>query len=275
MFYAITAIADGLTELMCVLATAKRSAVLICVLLASQWSVAQDAAMTPHHLDCFADVYPPYTVQREGGVSGIAVDLLQEAGRRVGLDVTVKVLPFARITNELKRGAASPVACAYAFSRTTERELTMLFGTVPASTTRYVLYAKSGVGNSYTGAAALRGARIGVRLAFRVPEAIKQAAERGELTLETVNNDEFNFRKLGLGRVDYVLTNEDVGETMILRLKLEDTHALRPAVEEFATYMVFNKAMEQAPALRNALDKGMQAVRADDTEKRIRAQYLR
>ena len=244
------------------------------VLLTCQSSFAQNITAAAPHLDCYADVYPPYTLQREGVVSGIAVDLLKEAGRRVGLDVTVKVMPFARIVNELKRGAASPVVCAYAFSQTSEREVSMLFGTVPVSTTRYVLYAKSDARSAYTGVVALQGARIGVRLAFRVPAAIQQAAERGSLSLETVNDDEFNFRKLGLGRLDYVLTNEDVGETMIQRLKMDDVHVLRPAVEEFATYMVFNKALEQAPALRNALDKGMRAVRADGTEQRIRAHYL-
>lgn len=246
------------------------------MLLASGSAAAAAQTGNLPHLGCVADVYPPFTLQSGGVVSGLAVDTLVEAGKRAGLDITVKVLPFARIDNELKRGAASGVACAYAFSRTPERENYMLFGSVPVSVTSYVLYAKAARSNvAYTGMDALQGARIGVRLAFRVPEAIKQAAERGDITLETVNDDEFNFRKLKLGRVDYVLTNQDVGETMLRRLQLADVKALRPAVEEFPTFVVFNKGLENAAAWRDALDKGMQAVRGTRAEQRIRELYLR
>lgn len=226
---------------------------------------------SPTRLECVADVYPPFTLQSGGVVSGQAVDVLVEAGRRVGLDIAVKILPFARIDNELRRGAASNVACAYAFSRTPEREAYMLFGSVPVTMTSYVLYAKAAKGNAaYTGVEALQGARIGVRLAFRVPKAIKQAAERGDLVLETVNDDGLNFKKLSLGRLDYVLTNQDVGETMVQLLQLGDIKALRPAVEEFPTFVVFNKGLKNADARRSALDKGMQAVRGSRTGQRIR-----
>ena len=233
------------------------------------------AAQTPtlQHLDCVADVYPPFTLERGGVVSGTVADLLVEAGKRVGLDIAIKLLPFARIDNEIKRGAASSVVCAYAFGRTPEREAYMLFGSVPVTITSYVLYAKAGKGPAvYTGVDALQGARIGVRLAFRLPDAIKQAAERGDITLETVNDDELNFRKLKLGRVDYVLINQDVGETIARRLQLADVRVLYPAVDEFPTFVVFNKGLENAVALRNAVDKGLQAVRATRAEQRIREQ---
>lgn len=152
----------------------------------------------------------------------------------------------------------------------------MLFGNVPQSTSRYVLFAKSAKGNpTYTGVAGLKNARVGVRFAFRVPELIQQAADRGELTLDAVNNDELNFKKLELGRVDYVLTNHDVGETMLRRLGLEGIQELRPAVMELPVFIVFNKAMPQAVAWRDAIDKGLLAVRASRIEQRIRAEYLR
>ena len=55
----------------------------VLTLLACQPAEAQVVAAAPQHLECFADVYPPYTRERDGVVSGIAVDLLKEAGRRV------------------------------------------------------------------------------------------------------------------------------------------------------------------------------------------------
>lgn len=227
-------------------------------------------------LECVGDVYPPFTQEIDGVVSGLGADLLVEAGRRAGLDIVIKILPFARIENELKRGAASTVACAYAFSRTPEREAYMLFGNVPQGITRYVLYAKaSKAGSAYAGVEALRGARIGVRLAFRVPESIKQAVARGDVKLESVYDDELNFRKLSLGRLDYVLANQDVGDAMQRRLQLSDIKALKPAVTEFPTFVVFNKGLEQATGWRDALDKGMQSLHGTKVEQQLRDAYLR
>ena len=240
--------------------------------------MALDAAhaqpLQPTRLECVADVYPPFTMEHAGVVSGLGADLLVEAGRRAGLDIVIRILPFARIENELKRGAASHIACAYAFSRTPERESYMVFGALPQSVTSYVLYAKTGkAGAVYAGSASLHGARIGVRLAFRVPEPIKQAVERGDVTLEAVSHDELNFRKLSLDRLDYVLTNQDVGESVLRRLQLEGIQALKPAVAEFPTFVVFNKGLEQSTAWRNAIDKGMQSLRGSKVEQRIRDRY--
>lgn len=249
---------------------------LFCMLASTGVQAQTQAPSALTRLECVADVYPPFTQERGGVVSGLAPDLLAEAGRRVGLDIVVKILPFARIENELKRGAASNVACAYAFSRTPEREAYMLFGTIPQSVTSYVLYAKAGKASAgYSGTGALTGARIGVRLAFRVPDPIKQAAERGEVTLDAVNDDELNFRKLNLGRLDYVLIHQNVGDAVLRRLQLADIKALKPAVAEFPTFVVFNKGLESAVAWRNALDKGMQSLRGSKAEQRIREPYLR
>lgn len=243
------------------------------------WTLAAAAmaqANSATRLECAAAVYPPYTYDDGGVISGIAVDLLTQAGRLNGLEIVLKILPFARIEAELKRGAASSVACAYAFGRTPERESYMLFTTVPLALTDYTLYAKAPRSSvAYTGVEALKGARIGVRSAFRVPDELLQAAQRGELELDYAREDELNFRKLERDRVDYVLANQDVGTTMIRRLSLAAVKAVQPAVQEFPTFVVFNKALPLAPQWRAALDKGLLTLRTNQTERRIREQYLR
>lgn len=229
-----------------------------------------------HHLECVAAVYPPFTDEKNGVVSGLGVDLLKEAGRRSGLEIIVKTLPFARIEAELKRGTESTVACAYAFGRTAVREAYMLFTTVPLATTAYLLYAKaprSAV--AYTGTDALKGARIGVRTAFVVPDVLARAAARGELTLDYGREDELNFRKLALDRLDYVLANQDVGSTMIRRLALAEVHAVQPPVSEFPTFIVLKKSLALAVPWRDAIDKGLASLRTGPFERQIREQYLR
>lgn len=245
-------------------------------LLLAGSALAQTLPSTEHHLECVAAVYPPYTYDEGGVVSGIAVDLLKEAGRRQGLEIVVKTLPFARIEAELRRGAESSIACAYAFSQTAEREAYMLFTTVPLAMTAYTLYAKPPRANRpYTGTDALKGARIGMRTAFVVPEALVRAAARGELTLDYVREDELNFRKLDLDRLDYVLANQDVGSTMIRRLALAHVRAVQPPVSEFPTFIVLNKSLALAARWRDAIDKGLLLLRAGPSERQIREQYLR
>ena len=245
---------------------------LACLLAGSAAAQALDA----HHLECVAASYPPFTDEKDGVVTGLGVELLKEAGRRSGLEIVVKILPFARIEAELKRGAESTVACAYAFSQTVEREAYMLFTTVPLATTAYTLYAKAPRGAApYTGTGALKGARIGVRTAFVVPEALARAAARGELSLDYGREDELNFRKLALNRVDYVLANHDVGVTMIRRLALADVRAVQPPVSEFPTFIVLNKSLALAGPWRDAIDKGLALLRAGPFERQLREQYLR
>jgi polar amino acid transport system substrate-binding protein len=229
-------------------------------------------------IECVSDIYTPYVIAgpAEGEVTGIDAELLVAAGQHAGLTIVPRIMPWARVEAELRKGAESRIDCAFAFSRTAPREAYMVFGTVPLKITQFTLFAKGARGRApYLGTAQLTGSRIGVRAAFRVPDALKAAAEQGDVVLETVNDDEFNFRKLALNRVVYVLTNEDVGATQIRRLGLTDINSLRPAVMELPTYIVLRTGYPRAAAVQKALDKGLLMVRANQTEQRLHDQYLR
>jgi polar amino acid transport system substrate-binding protein len=253
--------------------------------LARVWLVVLGACATTAclaqgttRIECVSDIYTPYVIAgpAEGEVSGIDAELLVAAGQHAGLTIVPRIMPWARVEAELRKGADSRIDCAFAFSRTLPREAYMVFGAVPLKVTQFSLFAKGVRGRApYLGTAQLAGSRIGVRAAFRVPDALNTAAEQGDVVLETVNDDEFNFRKLALNRVDYVLTNEDVGATQIRRLGLTDISSLRPAVMELPTYIVFRTGYPQAAALQKALDRGLLAARANQTEQRLREQYLR
>ncbi|MDZ7937560.1 MAG: transporter substrate-binding domain-containing protein [Rhodoferax sp.] len=236
--------------------------------------IAQDST----RIECVSDIYTPYVMAgpAEGEVTGIDAELLVAAGLHAGLTIVPRIMPWARVEAELRKGADSRIDCAFAFSRTVPREAYMVFGAVPLKVTQFTLFAKGARGRApYLGPAQLTGSRIGVRAAFRVPDDLQAAASRGEVTLETVTDDEFNFRKLVLNRVDYVLTNQDVGATQIHRLGLTGIHSLSPAVMELPTYIVLRTGYPQAAALQKALDKGLLAARAGQTEQRLRDQYLR
>jgi polar amino acid transport system substrate-binding protein len=248
------------------------------VALLGTCAMASGLAQGSTRIECVSDIYTPYVMAgpTEGEVTGIDAELLVAAGAHAGLTIVPRIMPWARVEAELRKGVDSRIDCAFAFSRTVPREAYMVFGTVPLKITQFSLFAKGARGRApYLGTAQLAGSRIGVRAAFRVPDALKAAAEQGEVVLETVNDDEFNFRKLALNRVDYVLTNEDVGATQIRRLGLTDISSLHPAVMELPTYIVFRTGYPQAAAVQIALDRGLLAVRANQTEQRLRDQYLR
>jgi polar amino acid transport system substrate-binding protein len=254
--------------------TLNRIGVLVVGVCTATFSFAQPNA----RIECVSDVYTPYVMAgpAEGEVTGIDAELLMAAGRHAGLTIVPRIMPWARVEAELRKGADSRIDCAFAFSRTAAREAYMVFGAVPLKVTQFALFAKGERGlTPYLEVGQLTGSRIGVRAAFRVPDELQAAAKRGDLALESVTDDEFNFRKLMLNRVDYVLTNQDVGATQIRRLGLTDIHSLRPAVMELPTFIVLRTGYPQAAALQKALDKGLLSARADQTEQRLREQYLR
>ncbi len=240
--------------------------------LACACSVAQAQSLLP--LECVGDLYPPYTIEKAGVVSGLGPQLLQAAGKLGGLDITVQILPHARIELELQRGAASLVLCALAFSHTPGREEFMRFTQLPLYTTRYTLYAKSPRRlTPYSHIDALKGARLGVRLGFRLPETLGIAVKQKTIALDTAANDELNFRKLALGRVDYVLTAEEVGASILRTMGNPDIQAMKPPLAELPVYVVFNRARPEAESMETALSKGLAALRGSANEQRIRLQY--
>ncbi|MBB5606094.1 MULTISPECIES: ABC transporter substrate-binding protein [unclassified Janthinobacterium] len=260
------------------LACAALAAGMVAPAMAKMAAVPAPALETlPARLVCHDDVFVPYVMLNQGRIEGLNVDILREAATRLGIAIEFRVMPWRRLENELAKPQGS-VDCAFAMSRTPQREQYLEFGKTPLQPTEYALFVRQ---PETTAAAApavtklddLAGKVIGVRAGFRLPEAIAAGAAQGRWTLAEVPTDTANFQKLALRRIDAVLADSSVGLYTLKQLKLADIRRLAPPLVRFDTYLVFRKNAA-SPALAAAFDRELKRMRQDGTFARISAAYL-
>ena len=223
-------------------------------------------------ITCYSDVFAPYVIAEGSDIRGIDVDTIAEAGQRVGIKVNFKLLPWVRLERELTMGAASAVDCAFAYTSTEARKAYMDFTTVPVKLTELVFFVRRESFDSFRGFEMLKGKTIGIRRGFKLPEALRVLVEQGSVKLDEVNVDLQNFEKLKRGRLAAVLSNREVGNETLAHMDAADIVALSPPVQVTPTFLVFNKAKELS-ALVPLFDKGLKAVVADGTYRKIVARY--
>jgi ABC-type amino acid transport substrate-binding protein len=242
------------------------------VAFALGFTLALPSWATVKEITCYSDVFAPYVIAEGTTVRGIDVDTIAEAGRRAGVKVNFKILPWLRIERDIAMGAVGGVDCAFAYTATEARKAYMDFTTVPVKLTELVLFVRRGTFESFQGFDMFKGKTIGVRRGFKVPEAMRVLVDQGSITLEEVNVDLQNFEKLKRGRLAAVLSNHEVGDDTLAQMGSTDMVALSPSVQVTPTYLVFNKAKDLA-GLVPLFDKGFQSVVADGTYRKIVARY--
>src|SRR5450830_920994 len=228
----------------------------------------------PARLVCHDDIFVPYVMLNQGHIEGLNVDILREAATRLGIAIEFRVMPWRRLENELAQPQGS-VDCAFAMSRTPQREQYLEFGKVPLQPTEYALFVRQPEGKpaTVTKLDDLAGKVIGVRAGFRLPDAIAIGAAQGRWTLAEVPTDTANFQKLALRRIDAVLADSSAGLYTLKQLKLSNIRRLAPPLARFDTYLVFRKNAA-SPALAAAFDRELKRMRQDGTFARISAAYL-
>ncbi len=223
---------------------------------------------------CYSDVFAPYVVQEGSTVSGIDTDAIAEAGKRVGVKVTFKTLPWVRLEKEIERGADSSVDCGFAYTLTDARKAYMIFTTAPIKQSVLSIYARKDSFANYKGLADVKGKTLGIRRGFKLPPELQTMVDKHEVTIEEVNQDDQNFQKLSKGRIDGILSNQDVAATALKQPGMEAIVALNPSIQSIATFMVFNKGKKNLSTLAPLFDKGIAEINADGTYKKIRSKYL-
>jgi polar amino acid transport system substrate-binding protein len=231
-------------------------------------------ALYAKSLTCYSTELPPFVITKNGVISGIDVDIVAEAAKRIGIVVDFKLLPWARLENELKKGLGSYVDCAFSFGKNDTRKEYMNFTDTPIKLTSYVLYAKKGSFHSHVDVTALKGKKIGIRRGFIVPGNFEEMRRKNELIVDEIDNDASNFVKLEKDRIDGVITNSEVGSATSSPSQSELFVAIELAIEKVPTYLVFNKEKNLTSDLL-AFNKAMKEITNDGTAKKIRDIYLK
>jgi polar amino acid transport system substrate-binding protein len=96
----------------------KKLILLVSIILFSSVSIAQ----TLEDIKWYTEEYPPYNYVKDGNTQGIAVDLILEIWKKLGLNKTVKdikVVPWARGVKMIK---TKPGTCLFSTTLTNERK---------------------------------------------------------------------------------------------------------------------------------------------------------
>jgi len=224
-------------------------------------------------LVCHTDAYPPYVIANGAALAGSDLEILREAGRRLGKPIEFRLMPWKRLEIDLRYAAQSKIECAFSFSHTPERTAYMVFTSVPLHVTLYTLFVRDSPSSPRTFAEfAAQHMVIGVRRGFRLPEPIVTGVKTGHYRLVEENNDAGNLRLLNAGVVDAVLSNAKISTYVKQQAGPNDIRPLDGASFPLPTYLILNKA-KPAARLAPEIDRVLKQMQGDGTLQSIQNKY--
>jgi len=220
-----------------------------------------------------ADTWPTaYLV--DGRPTGMLVDLVNEAFRRTGHSVEIKLMPWARCLKDAETGEVDGVFSSF---KLPERERFLAFSKEALTIQVIAFFARSESTQSFDGdLAALRDVRIGVITGTSYGELFDAAVRNGVLrNVEQTNSIESNLKKLVLGRVDLVPSYRYVALDTAKRLQLlAQIREMSPPLDSVPTYLAFTKVRNLSKRSEE-FDAAMASMKKDGTYDHIIGRYLR
>lgn len=219
--------------------------------------------------------FPPYSYLRDGKPAGIDVDIVQELGRRSGVQFELELVPFKRVVESVRAGS---IDAGMALLHNAEREGFALFTGVLHNST-YSLFVLKDKPLRFDGSLnSLQGQRIGKVRGFFISEAFDAEVAAGRIQVEETAGAEQGLQMLRLGRVDAVS-----GQTVVTRYLAQQNgmgEALRvlplPLVPDKPAFLVLSRAaaIPDREALGERLRLALEQMHKDGSVARIEARHL-
>ncbi len=214
--------------------------------------------------------YPPY-LWRDGAddtqLIGANASLMQLLAKEVGIPIEVRYSgSWARVQEEARLGRIDLIAGAFF---TVDRLDYMDYMHPPFHDTRSVVWQRQGGALKYQEWADLRG-RAGVTVINNSFGEEFDRFARTSLKMATVPSLEQALRMLQLGRVDYLVYEEDPATAYIAKLGLSGLVAANAAVSNESLYLTLShKSMCNTAEVRAALSKAMYKLARQNVMKKL------
>jgi polar amino acid transport system substrate-binding protein len=181
--------------------------------------------------------YPPLHWYDGKALHGASVMLTQRVFADMGVPVELRYVgPFPRLMANARQGTVDVVAT---LKRTPEREAFLRFTSVPAFSNPVSVFVARAHSFPYAGWADLAGHVGGITTGTRFGEPFDTYLQQ-HLRVETSSSLESNFRKLDVGRIDYLITGYYNGQAYIEAHRLQQRFiALQPPVNESQNHIAF------------------------------------
>ncbi len=244
------------------------SCILFLVLILPGTMYGQDN-LKNEQLTCVSTTYEPFVIERDGKIEGIDVDVVREIGRRIGLNIKLKLKPWKRLERDIEKGAES---CGFAYFRTPERLKYMDYTNIPLHLTEYSLFVNKDNPIKYNKLADIKGMVVGVNFGFKTTREFENAQKNGLFSVirKYTDQDSFKFLKKKM-RIEAVLTNYHVGLYTASKLGME-VRALSPPLTSNPCYLTFSKKRKLSHLIPK-FDTALSQILKDGTYDKIFKKY--
>ena len=220
-----------------------------------------------------ADSIPTSYVEN-GKPTGILVDVINEAFRRAGYKVEVKLMPWARCIAAAKSGAVDGIFSVY---MTPERQQFMTYTDEVLITQVQAFFVRADSSLTFDGdLTKLRGTSIGVIKKTSYGPRLDAALNTGIFKkIDFTTNSELNVRKLIAGRIDMIPSYRHVVLSTAKKVgALDKIKQLSPDIEAIPSYLAFTKKRDFTKLIRD-YDKAIASMKKDGSYEQIFNRYIR
>lgn len=241
-------------------------AALLCLLLVPVVSAAELKS-----LKYVTESYPPYNFKAGGEVKGIAVDLLLEAMKQSGNEISAKDLSLQPWTRAYQAAVKGPNTVLFSTTRTEQRE--PLFQWVgPISDTRVVLLARKDSNIALSSASDAANYKIGV-IRDDIGEQLTLSKGIPDAKLKRIGKASALAKMLAKGRVDLWAYEENVARWFIKSNGLNNDDFVTVLVlSEGQLYYSFSPDVDAA--LVQQLQQAVDSVKGSSLYQEILGRYL-
>ncbi|CAH0535981.1 substrate-binding periplasmic protein [Vibrio marisflavi] len=206
------------------------------------------------------------TLKNDGYVSQIIVEAFAEEG----YDVELIYMPWKRAMEEAKQGR---VDGTFLWGKSEERSKHFSY-TAPVVTLTNVLFQRTDNPITWNKPEELKAYKIGGIDGFSY--GIEKWEEQGFIKLERIFVAENNYKKLALGRLDFVIEDRDVGMAIIHRIGLQGkiTENNQP-VNNRSYYILMPTDSPRTKQLINTFNRGFSKVVEDGRYEAYREASIR
>lgn len=183
----------------------------------------------------FSD-FPPFEYIEEDVATGMNIEILVEACRRLNVKPKFRQLPWKRALRNVKFGDADAI---FSLFKTRERMKYYNYPDEHMNAVNMILITNSDNKISVKDLKDLRGKRVGVYLGSSYGEEFDNS---DWITKDWISNNESLLRKQAAGRTDVSVVDERVAKYWSKKLDLEDEfRILKYVVTTNPTYVAFSK----------------------------------
>jgi polar amino acid transport system substrate-binding protein len=218
------------------------------------------------------DDWYPFCGNKGGKPEGMAVDIVREAFKAAGVEVTFKLMPYSRCMEETKKG--TEVGC-FDTVRLPEYDASYLFTKEQLFEAEIGIFAPS----TYKGPEGLKvkdleGKTVGITNSY---EYGAEFGANNKIKKDLANSDLLSMRKLAGGRVEFALYYTKVAESVMKENKAD----LGGKVKSVGTvtvdklYLAFSKAHKDGQKFTDLLDKGLTEIKKNGTYKKIQDDWAK